>query len=196
MKETTKTNTTDEQSKAQSPQVIQNIGYSGNIVVKVVKGKKTVATIKSHNAGGIDLWHFLAMCIAGDYRGASDLRPCNVELYNRASGTDTSASARVLVDTSADINSDSSGNAGAITGYTTTLHFKIPSTYITTSSKINVLKLYGSTPSKTGGVDNICAEVELSDTEAIDPASYSGQYSLIVEWTLEVKNVSATTAAN
>lgn len=58
---------------------LQNIGYKGQVTVKLTNGKTTLKTTTYKNSGMISLFKFLCNCLAGNY--TDTLRPCKIKFF-------------------------------------------------------------------------------------------------------------------
>ena len=63
--------------------IIDNsVNYQGTVQVSLVHGDKVLSTQQYHNKGMLNLFKFLAYCLAGST--AEQLRPTKIKLFNLA----------------------------------------------------------------------------------------------------------------
>lgn len=182
----------------------QAIGYQGSISVSVKRGDKTILKRSYHNSGMPNLFRYIANVVAGN--SANELRPVKIKLFNYADTTQdalTPANFKwdsaspyleavtpyVLFDTTPVVRSG--GNSGEEASYGTTLHFRIPSSYIS-NPVIHVVALY---PNNAAGKNDLSAYYTFADEKnknswkPIDMSDSVGDFSIIIEWTLETSNI-------
>ena len=178
----------------------QRLAYQGKVKVQILHGDKVVSTKNYTNNGLKPLFKYISHTLAGNYY--SDLRPCKIALYNclktgigetyespnnfnweevkDKTGDLVQASPYVVYDATPIVkeNQDS---------YSTTFRFKIPFYWLYLKT-FNTIGLYTE-----GG--EACAyylfvktenDTKKWDTQILD--NVTGNYSLIIEWTMEVSN--------
>ena len=171
-----------------------NIGYSGEVVVKTLQGKKVVKTSKKHNDGTLSLFTYLATCLASTYeerlaprflRGfyvqgltPTSFEPSNLNIQNLV--TDIVSFKSLSVESvEADPDEEIPASASA------TLSFLIPSTLID-GSQINVLALYSYDTFSEASMSTPLAYVLLDEEEVVD---CDNGVNILVEWKLTVSSV-------
>jgi len=174
----------------------QIIGYSGKVNIKIFDNKLKISEINLHNTGYTSLFEYICTCLAGNYSAAEKQLPCKLTLYNKTGETYYPMSGYIEINEDPKVsNSNSDDNISS----TTTLHFLIPRSQIVqygTQTKINAIVLYpkniGKSTDKGKEIDSAtikqkaCADVYLAD--AIDINNISANFSLSIEWTLQLAN--------
>lgn len=168
----------------------QQLTYNGNVVTYIeLPNKKRVKIAESHNTGGADLFHFFSECLAGNYSTAAELRPTKIKLLYAETNTTTyeDRSDFCAVDEGVKVSSDDNG-------YYATFHFKVPYALIKpvqeqTKNKVNHFGLYKTAETNN---DKYCALYNLG-TDTISLVDLGKNYSIIIEWTLQVTNQATQT---
>lgn len=177
--------------------------YSGYVRVSLVgPNGKVLLQKESHNSGKSPLFEFLGYCLIGNYY--SELRPCRIRLFTKGNDesvatpkfdTDTCVSEAVLHEPGTPL-------AKGEDAYQATYHFKIPYAFIsldTTGSNAIIYKLalYSNKNSSNGDIGYPSATyLFTNDTgtdwadadEAINLAGLQSNYSIIVDWTMTIKD--------
>ena len=73
-----------------APEQPLNLGYSGKIKLSIKSGKTTIATRNYTNHGTTELFRFLCLCLAGQYRAADTIRPTKIKLFKSSDDPTTS----------------------------------------------------------------------------------------------------------
>ena len=175
---------------------VNTLAYQGRIKLQVLHGDKVISTKNCNNSGLPDLFKYISHALAGTSYTA--LRPCKVALFScpttgsyldpttfnwtqaATNNVLKEASPYVVYDVSPVVTSTGSG-------YATIFRFKIPFNWLYKKT-FNVLGLFTENNSacayylftKQSGSETIWDIQELDDI--------TGNYSLIVEWTMEVSN--------
>jgi len=177
--------------------------YQGNVKVSIVKNKKVLSTNYYHNTGYINLFKFICNCLAGVYDDAD--RPCKIVLYTAAAeGGDTPSNpdfssslirtaTAIYISTSPVVKTNTEE-----TNYTVTYHFSIPYAFITTTNTEKIYKaallknkvnLKYTTPSTELLASYCFTKNEGKDWDPITiNKTESGNYDLVIEWTMTIKN--------
>lgn len=175
------------------------IGYQGRVSVKVMNGKKVIASRTSHNTGCAKLWDFICKCISGSF--IRDDRPCRLALFNRVDNddmpddpkfTDSSLISSIIpVQMVSPPQETVDENGQPINGKQVVFSFSIPSTYIF-GTEIYKLALCPQTIANFTSKDELDAYYLFKNNDGNwDPFSlegFSGNYSLVVEWIMVFTN--------
>jgi len=173
--------------------VKNEIGYSGQVKVTAMRGKKAIRTATFHNEGTINLFKFLCYCLAGEYNVAYNLRPQKIQLFFNQAGTYTEdlnnlkeRSGKIQLNTDAVVKKYEPKSPGETdtNKYTVTLHFRIPYAFLT-GDEVNHAILYNA-------YDEPCAHFSFTDEETgalINILTGANQdYTLVIEWKMIVGN--------
>ena len=179
------------------------LNYSGTLKVSIAHGKKIIQTRTYKNQGTAKLFEFFCLCLAGQYDAAKNLRPMKLKLFNEQYenlpdpaniSVNNPASNIITVNKPSTITKDTSvpiGTSGRdYNGYSLTLHYLIPFSYITETS-VDQACLYSSDPANN---DDFLAYYLFEDEnhQRLDPITINSEnkltYNLIVEWTLMIEN--------
>lgn len=192
----------------------QGIGYQGKISIKIMRRNKVVKTLHYHNKGLLQLFKFIGYALAGT--PIENLRPCKIKLYtfqgnapqlssfnwkasfNGESGTiiPEDVSPFIIYDTTPIVKAVPENTLGQVDSCEVTYHFRIPFSLIS-SDKIYLVGLYGqNTYSSNNG--ECCAYFLYTndngtDWNPLDLSDITGNYSLIIDWTLTIMNSSTAT---
>lgn len=157
---------------------LNTISYKGQVKIKAIDGKRTLYSYTSHNAGKQSLFNFLASCLIGNFVAARDNMPCRIACFNKQEGAATKkVSTYVYV--------DSSRCGSTSDGAEVIFRFRIPYTCLVGGETINYFELFPNIP--TG--NNSCAEFKLN--EEIQIPSSGGNFTIVVEWKMILKDVSS-----
>lgn len=197
---------TKKQTKSQlQPEITtaqnNSISYQGKVKLQLLHGTKVISTHNYLNKGLPDLFKYISNALAGI--SYTTLRPCKVALFYCATETgaymnpatfvwEDAYKNSLLTEVSPYIVYDASPVISAAgEGYATTFRFKIPASWLYKKA-FNVIGLFSEnntscayylcTKPKSDGVewDTTDLTQELKDV--------TGNYSLIIEWTMEVSN--------
>ena len=178
-----------------------SISYQGKVKLQLLHGTKVISTHNYLNKGLPDLFKYISNALAGV--SYAPLRPCKVALFYCATdtGSYTQPAAFVwedayknnlLTEVSPYVVYDASPVVSANgEGYATKFRFKIPANWLYKQA-FNVIGLFSE--NNTSCAYYLCTE---PDGEGVKWATkdltqelrdVSGNYSLIIEWTMEVSN--------
>lgn len=192
---------------------IQTVNYSGKVKVSIKRGNRTIITKQYHNSGLPNLFRFLALALSGNY--ADQIKPCKLKLFGLKTGfidsenppatftwtTNFSATgSNILEDLSPFISYDTVplveqkiNNNKDLSYFDVTFHFRIPSTLIG-GEKIYAVGLFPNNIIN-GNEINAAAYYLFTKTEnnnqswdPIIPDTNSGDFNLVIDWTLSLKN--------
>ncbi len=168
----------------------QSIGYSGKISISIVNGKRVISKQNYHNEGRLELFRFLANCLAGNL--VEGLRPIQIKFFKYPANTsfnwteavwnDTSTAPKavspfIIYDAMPIVKANETTNT-----CTVVFHFRVPLSYLTDDS--NLIGLYSSNSS-----DDFNASAWVIPDQPITlPENVVNNYSLILEWTLSISN--------
>lgn len=178
-----------------------SISYQGKVKLQLLHGTKVISTHNYLNKGLPDLFKYISNALAGV--SYAPLRPCKVALFYCATdtGSYTQPAAFVwedayknnlLTEVSPYVVYDASPVVSANgEGYATKFRFKIPANWLYKQA-FNVIGLFSE--NNTSCAYYLCTE---PDGEGVKWATkdltqelrdITGNYSLIIEWTMEVSN--------
>lgn len=184
----------------------QQIEYQGRVKLQVLHGNKIISTKAFKNRGLPNLFKYISYALAG--QNYSDLRPCKICIFKSSTTGDLSnpvnfnwddaynnkkmsiASPYIAYDATPVVRQESNGS------YSTTFRFKVPFNWLYLK-EFNVIGLFTedddpcayylftetSTIQDESGQNN---EISSWDNQKLD--DITGNFSLIVEWTMEVSN--------
>lgn len=185
------------------------LSYSGEVTLKVCDGARVLSTKKFHNAGTKYLARFLCLCLSGNYNSADNIRPFKIKIYyNKNKDAETAQNnlensipcmgSFMSMDKLPFVNDIVDNTGSKIIGYSTTLHFLIPYTYIQAdyvNAIPNQLCLYGMNRKTSADNKKYCASVLLTEINSATgkkewapievPATSRNNYNLIIEWTMK-----------
>lgn len=184
----------------------QNIGYQGKINLSVKHGNRTIINKSFSNSGRCKLFKFIASCLAGSL--SQQAKPVKIKLFsypgelrmpNEFSWHDDSAyltevSPYILYDTAPTIRlkHDPNASGGNDDGdyYEVSFHFNVPFAYIA-GAKIHAVGLYPNNAISTTGdvyAYYLFANEQKTEWDAISIGDATGDFSLIISWTLSISN--------
>jgi hypothetical protein len=180
---------------------INTLSYQGKIKLQILHGNKIISTKTCTNHGLPELFKYISHALAGTTYTA--LRPCKVALFNHPSKDDhvdpatfnwaESRDKNILKEASPYVVYDATPVVTGVAGsYATVFRFKIPFHWLY-SPTFNVLGLFTENNSAcayylfTKEVGNK-TEWDVQDLKEITGKDLSCNYSLVVEWTMEVSN--------
>lgn len=176
---------------------VNSLSYQGIIKFQIMRGDKIIST-KTHSNNGLpDLFKYISHALAGTYHSA--LRPCKVALFNCnttgkyekpvAFNWNEADSNNSLTEVSPYVVYDAAPTVEVTpNGYSTTFRFKIPFNWLYRKS-FNVVGLFSENNSPCAYY--LCTSGSTPEDKQWDPENLNditGNYSLIVEWTMEVAN--------
>lgn len=154
------------------------VSYKGNVTLKIIRNGKVFQEIKQHNAGTVDFFRLIALCIAGDPSVVSEM-PNYICLFNATGESDINPTP-VLI--SANLPSISrTPTVNEPSGYKVIFSFLIPYTLMTPGTPINRLRLYGGTSHSVNSI--YLAELHLST-----PLTVSSGSNLLIDWEMIINN--------
>lgn len=163
--------------KEKHTKINNGINYCGEVSVTIMDGKRKLCTI-THNNGKKGLFNFLSNCLLGNFTAARSSYPSKIACFGKVTEASTT-----LVRLSSFVRYDSSRWEAkeTSTGSSVYFHFRIPYMALKHGT-ISTLRLY--TNEGYGDVEeNICAEINLKDTEYITvPDTTDGNFTIIVDW--------------
>jgi hypothetical protein len=178
---------------------INSLTYQGKVKFQIMHGNKVISTKHFSNSGLPTLFKYLSYALTGTFYSA--LRPCKIALYTTPTDgddqnpADFNWQARMDANKLTIISPYVTHDATPVVKFlsnssTTTFRFKIPFNWLY-SKRFNVIGLatedntpcayYLFTKDKLGGGQ----EWEMQELDDI-----TGNFSLVVEWTLEIANKS------
>jgi hypothetical protein len=175
-----------EKTKKSEQKTNASLGYAGSVVVQLVRGKKVVKTIKTHNSGRLPLFLFLANALIGrlDTRGTP-----RFILLGYTEGDDSGAnqiSTNAIPYSSASIETVTTGGNVAASAI---FKFLIPFSSLTIGQEANVIRLYSQ---NSLGWDNHIASfilpTEDEEGNPIDPIVSDGKSNILITWTMKITN--------
>lgn len=190
----------------ESRESFETLRYSGDLTISVMENERIISTRKIHNTGCKSLFMFFANCLAGEWSAAKSLRPCKIILFKTATGEDltgetkseywtksTQVSTKVTHDTAIvtlPITETKNGKTSTI-GYCAKYHFRIPYLCLNEGQNVTKMALFPGDRYISGRnyFDSMCAYYRFPSEEAgilIPPTG--GNYTIIVDWTLNIKN--------
>ena len=173
-----------------------SLAYQGKVKVQVAHGNQIISTKTYHNKGLPDLFKYLSHALAGAYYPT--LRPCKVALFNYANSDSTqgpekfdwatATTSNIFTSVSPYVVYDASPVVTVTAeGYATTYRFKIPFNWLYRNT-FNVIGLFSENNSECAYY--LCVKEEdgkiVWDGEPL--SDINGNYSLIIEWTMELSN--------
>lgn len=175
------------------------IGYQGRVSVKVMNGKKVIASRTSHNTGCAKLWEFICKCISGSF--IWNERPCRLALFglldsddkpdNPKFTNDSLISSIIPVQIVSPLQEAVDESGQPIDGKQVVFSFSIPSTYIF-GTEIYKLALCPQTITDFTSKDDLDAYYLFKNDEGnwvpFDLEDFRGNFSLVVEWTMVITN--------
>ena len=178
--------------------------YTGTVTVSSYLGDRLIQTQTKHNAGLPKLFSFIANCLEGAWTVAKDSRPCKLALLKSEDGEDFNK-----------LNADGTANTNCSTPTTKpdywsinyavatpimydtavvstsnnltssiTYHFRVPFLSLVGGSAIKKLMLLPAIASSYA--QDACAYYVLN--EPIEVPTASGNFTVIVDWTLTFTN--------
>lgn len=163
-----------------------NIQYQGFVTIKILKGNKTIRTIKTHNAGTTLLFKVLSSVLCGNNESV------NMPKYFDLGSMESDGSSYTF---KSNLANRVALNSKVIENFTTIMEdnktFKsaygasftvlIPSIQILEQKNIDTLRLY----SLNYGEESLLAQVELLNSLEV---SYDKGYNYMIEWVMTFEN--------
>jgi hypothetical protein len=153
-----------------------SLGYTGNVEVKLVRGKKVIKTIKTHNDGKGPLFNFIANTLIGKFDAGGAPRFIILgfsEAPSDGSVNQVSTNAIPYSSVSLDIDNDGEYASAAF-------KFLIPFSSISSGTEVNVIRLYSQNSTL---FDNHLAYFILDE-----PFESDGKSNILITWTMKITN--------
>jgi hypothetical protein len=187
---------TVETSKQVSTQA-DTLSYQGKVKCQIMHGNKIISTKNYSNNGLPDLFKYISHAIAGTYYSA--LRPCKIALFSCATtghyadptsfNWEEAFKNKALVEASPYVVYDAAPIVVATnTGCSTVFRFKIPFNWLYRKT-FNVIGFF--TENNSACAYYLFTKEGSNSTKEWEPQELddvTGNYSLIIEWTMEVSN--------
>lgn len=170
-----------------------SLAYRGDITIQLLRGKKVYKTIKTHNAGELPLFEFMANCLAGNYYPNKVPKFIRTFCYN--DGMQDKETTKMLVPYS-DLILEKNVDNVADPYYTVTMKFLIPFAYIMSASEsnrttngTNKICLYSNENSEENNgnpsASFILYNEDKSDFDYILP---DGKSNVLITWVMSLRN--------
>jgi hypothetical protein len=166
------------------------LAYTGTITLSQYIGSKKTIVARLHNKGGKPLFDFLADCFTGDFTSAKAALPKKIMTYTKTKAEDDTevfvySSTHYLLSAAKKVSSTENGSAVCFS-------FSIPYDDIRGLDQSNSFKnayigLYTANVSTTD-CKNYLAEFSLESL--MENATLALNYSVVVDWVLNITNVS------
>ena len=176
------------------------VTYKGTVEVAIEDTNKHRVTVsKFHNKATEHMFDFFAQCLAGEYKAAESVRPCMLGLFQAATnagGGDTEANDQNKYWTATNLMSNFVHFDRVHLNFennktSATMHFRVPFIYLK-AGKVHKLALY---PAKIiDPATSMCAKHWLSTD--IDVPLAAGNYTIVVDWTIELSTTNTSTTNN
>jgi hypothetical protein len=153
-----------------------SLGYSGSVELKLMRGKKVIKTIKTHNAGKLDLFKFIANTLIGKFETLGT--PKYVLL---GSGVNDTVAVRVSSNAIpySNVYIETSSSPGD-THASAVFKFLVPFSSLSLGSEVNIIRLYSQS---SVSWENHIAYFELSE-----PLISDGKSNILITWTMKITN--------
>lgn len=185
-----------------------SVAYTGKITVSILKGRKVLKTLNTHNKGYRSLFTFLCQCLAGQYDRAESLRPKFIRLYTMGpegtaySEQEIQGRLQTQFLTSLTVpayNTTPSVELVELQGqepYARTIFkFLIPFTQIETTRDTNMFALYSAAnqttltePSAVFVLTDPEDNTKLGSVMNSSSSAKSNDYNLQIQWELTIEN--------
>jgi len=163
-------------TKNNTKQTNASLGYIGNVEVKLVRGKKVIKTIKTHNDGKLPLFSFLANALIGQFDSGGT--PRYIILGSGASdAVAEQVSTNAIPYSSVSIESN---NSLEDTHASAVFKFLVPFSSISLGLNVNVIRLYSQ--NSTSWSSHIA--YFLLD----EPIESDGKSNILITWTMKITN--------
>jgi hypothetical protein len=161
--------------KQKKKQTNDSIGYVGNVEIKLVRGKKVIKTIKTHNAGKLPLFNFLANTLIGNFDNGGTPRYIIL-------GIGSSDAVATQVSTNAIPYSNISLKAGS-NDVSAIFKFLIPFSSVSLGAQVNIIRLYSQ--NSFSWEDHI-AYFKLPPE--VPNIVSDGKSNILITWTMKITN--------
>jgi hypothetical protein len=162
-----------------------SLGYTGNVEIKLVRGKKVIKTIKTHNEGKLPLFNFIANALIGGFDSGGAPR-----FIILANGADDSVAERVSTNAIpySAVSLDSSNTEGNVYA-SAAFKFLIPFSSISLGTEINIIRLYSQNSTTFGShIAYFLLPTEDEEGNAIEPLVSDGKSNILITWTMKITN--------
>jgi hypothetical protein len=161
--------------KQKKKQTNDSIGYVGNVEIKLVRGKKVVKTIKTHNAGKLDLFKFLANNLIGNF----DLGGTPRYIILGIGSSDAVA-------TQVSTNAIPYSSVSVVTGsedVSAVFKFLIPFSSLSLGAEVNIIRLYSQ--NSTDWEKHIAYfKLPVDEPNIVS----DGKSNILITWTMKITN--------
>jgi hypothetical protein len=157
-------------------QTNSSLGYTGNVEVKLVRGKKVIKTIKTHNDGKGPLFNFIANTLIGKFDAGGAPRFIILG-FSEAPSDDSvnQVSTNAIPYSSVSLDIDNSGEYASAS-----FKFLIPFSSIASGTEVNIIRLYSQNSTL---FDNHLAYFILDE-----PFESDGKSNILITWTMKITN--------
>ncbi len=205
------------------PKNTTTLAYQGKVVVRVQDNKgRIIRSNTLHNEGGSELFEFICKCLAGEYSSANAKKPTKIialtfeDLENvpTVSSVRTSlltanilrdsnplfisASPMISITNTPGVAKDPSDEHNIYeVPYTTTIHFRLPYSLITTSA-IYGFALYGMEQNDTNkwSAVYLCTNTTDDSWAPITEINSAVNFNLLIDWELKLLNTTPIPTTN
>jgi hypothetical protein len=153
-----------------------SLGYTGNVEIKLVRGKKVIKTIKTHNDGKLPLFNFIANALIGGFDSGGT--PRFIILANGASDAVAEQVSTNAIPYSA-VSLDSSNTEGNVYA-SAVFKFLIPFSSISLGTEINIIRLYSQNSTTFGS--------HIAYFILEEPFESDGKSNVLITWTMKITN--------
>lgn len=164
-------------TKKSEQQTNASIGYAGNVEIKLMRGKKVIKTIKTHNSGRLPLFSFLANNLIGQFDNGGTPR------YILLGYTEAGDSVAEQISSNpipySNVSLETSSTEGD-TSASAIFKFLIPFSAIVSGLEVNVIRLYNQ---NSVGWNNHIASFILPT-----PLESDGKSNILITWTMKITN--------
>lgn len=153
-----------------------SLGYTGNVEIKLMRGKRVIKTIKTKNSGKLPLFSFLANALIGRLEVSGSPRYIMVG-EGSSDAVAQPVSTNAIPYSSVSIETDESEldtHASAI------FKFLVPFSSVSTGEEINIIRLYSQNSTLW---ENNIAYFVLSE-----PIVSDGKSNILITWTMKITN--------
>jgi hypothetical protein len=157
-----------------------SLGYTGNVEVKLVRGKKVIKTIKTHNDGKGPLFNFIANTLIGKFDAGGAPRFIILGFSEDTPPSDdpvsvNQVSTNAIPYSSVSLDIDNSGEYASAS-----FKFLIPFSSIASGTEVNIIRLYSQNSTLFG---NHLAYFILDE-----PFESDGKSNILITWTMKITN--------
>jgi hypothetical protein len=162
-----------------------SVGYIGSVEIKLVRGKKTIKTIKTHNEGKLPLFSFFANALIGSFDAGGAPRYIilgegSTDALAEQISTNAIPYSNVSIETN---SSEGDTHASAV------FKFLIPFSSVSVGDVINVVRLYSqNSTSWESHIAYFLLPTEDEEGNAIEPLVSDGKSNILITWTMKITN--------